>query len=330
MRFLIAGLGSIGRRHLRNLKALGQEDILLYRTYRSTLPDEELAGLPAYTDLDQALAQHPDAVIIANPSAAHMAVAVPAAAAGCHLLIEKPIAPNLNDIPELRANLQKSGTQVLVGFHFRQHPVLKQIKDLLASKKLGNPLSVQAHWGEYLPDWHPWEDYRQTYAARADLGGGVVLTLSHPFDYLRWLLGEVQAVSAQLGRISGLELSVEDHADIHLRFQAGALGSLHLDYYQRPPSHWLEIACEFGLIHWDNASAAADVYTTETKTWSRLEPPPGFERNAMFLAEMAHFIRVCQGIEPPVCGLEDGVRALELTQAVFQSADKDGCLVNLG
>jgi len=93
MKFLICGLGSIGRRHLRNLRALGQSDIILYRTHHATLPEEELAGLPVFTSLDEALAQKPDAVIISNPTAAHMSVALPASAAGmCPLHREARLA----------------------------------------------------------------------------------------------------------------------------------------------------------------------------------------------------------------------------------------------
>ncbi len=100
-----------------------------------------------------------------------MSVALPAAAAGAHLLIEKPIAPTLEEIPALAAALEANEKQVLVGFHFRQHPVLKQIKSILDSGELGRVYSAHAHW-EYLPAWHPWEDYRRSYAARKDLGGG--------------------------------------------------------------------------------------------------------------------------------------------------------------
>ncbi len=105
MRFLIAGLGSVGRRHLRNLLALGQRDIVLYRTRRSTLPDDELEGLPAETDLQAALRRRPDAVVVANPTAMHLEVAIPAARAGCHLLIEKPISHTWQRVDELRAAL---------------------------------------------------------------------------------------------------------------------------------------------------------------------------------------------------------------------------------
>ena len=327
MKVLIAGLGSIGRRHLNNLKALGVSDILLYRTKLATLPDADLAGLPVYTDLDEALAQKPDAVIVSNPSSAHLQVAIPAAEAGCNLLIEKPIASNLAEVPGLRKAVEASGAKVLVGFHFRHHPVLKQVKRLLEIGELGQVLSAKAHWGEYLPGWHPWEDYRQSYAARKDLGGGVVNTLSHPFDYMRWLLGEVDGVSALTGHISDLELDVEDNAEISLAFENGAVGTVHLDYYQRPGSHTLVINCAHGRVFWDNATGTAEVYRVADRSLEKLLPPADFERNHLFLEEMRHFLSVCQGAEQPVCTLEDGFAAQAIAQAVHASSAKQGLLV---
>jgi len=188
VKFLIGGLGSVGRRHLRNLIKLGERDILLYRTHRSTLPEAELAGFPVETDLRTALQHKPDAVIVSNPTALHMDVAIPAARAGCHLFLEKPVSHSLDGLDELDNALCEGGGRLLVGFQFRFHPGLQRLSRLLAEGVIGRPLSARACWGEYLPGWHPWEDYRQSYSARPELGGGVILTLCHPFDYLRWLL----------------------------------------------------------------------------------------------------------------------------------------------
>ncbi len=170
MKFLIAGFGSIGRRHLRNLRALGQEDILLYRSHHSTLPDDEIAGLTVETDLQAALAHRPNAVVISNPTALHLDIAVPAAEAGCAILLEKPIAHSLERVEEFRAAVQRGGARVLVGFQYRYHPTLRRAAQLLAEGAIGQPAAARAHWGEYLPNWHPWEDYRQGYAARAASG----------------------------------------------------------------------------------------------------------------------------------------------------------------
>lgn len=329
MKFLIAGLGSIGRRHLHNLITLGEKDILLFRTHQSTMPDDDLKSFPVETDLKLALAQKPDAVIISNPTSIHLDVALPASEAGCHLFLEKPISHSVESLDVLHANMLHYGKQTLVGFQFRFHPVLMQIKALLDSCEIGRPLSVHVHWGEYLPGWHPWEDYRKAYAARSDLGGGVVLTLCHPFDYLRWLIGEVDSLSAMTGSVSNLDLGVEDLAEVILSFKNGCIGSVHLDYFQRPGEHWMEITTSHGFIRWQNASGAAEVYHVSSDKWERITLPSGFERNDLFLAEMAHFLSVVQGVEKPRCSLEDGERALKIALAVYESAEKSNQLVQL-
>ncbi len=320
MKFLIAGFGSIGRRHLRNLRALGEDDILLYRSHRSTLPDDEIAGLLVETNLQAALAHQPDAVIVSNPTALHLDVAVPAAEAGCAILLEKPITHSLERVDEFRAVVQRGRAKVLVGFQFRFHPTLRRAAQLLAEGAIGQPLAARAHWGEYLPNWHPWEDFRQGYAARADLGGGVILTLCHPLDYLRLLLGDVDSLWAFTAERGGLGLPVEEAAEIGLRFQGGAIGTVHLDYLQQPPAHTLEIVGTAGTLRWNNADGALAVYRPAKQDWEMHMPPEGFERNWLFLEEMRNFIAVARGEAQPACTLEDGIRALEIAVYARESA----------
>ena len=331
MKFLIAGLGSIGRRHFRNLIALGEKDIVLLRTRKATLPDDELQGYPVETDLAQALEKHkPDAVIVANPTAMHLDVAIPAAEIGCHILLEKPVSHSLERLDILRKAAENSGSKILVGFQFRYHPTLNKARDLIRSAVLGEVLTVHAHWGEYLPQWHPWEDYRQGYAARANLGGGVILTLTHPLDYLCYLLGEVESLWSFNGHISPLGVDVEDVAEIGLRFSSGAIGGMHVNYFQRPPVHRLEIVGTEGTLRWDNALGLLHLYSMpapfgsysnqpEAPVQETFFPPDDFERNQLFIAQTRHFIQVVHGEAQPVCTFEDGVMALRLALAAYQS-----------
>ena len=322
MKILIAGFGSIGRRHLNNLRALGEKDILLYRTHHSTLSEEGLEGIPVETSIEAALANQPDAVIISNPTALHLDVAIPAAKAGCALMLEKPVSHNFARIDELQTIVEQNNIKVLVGFQFRFHPTLRQIAKWLEEGEIGKPISVNAHWGEYLPGWHPWEDYKKSYSARADLGGGVVNTLTHPIDYLHWLMGEVDDLAAMTANKSELELEVEDTAEIMLRYRSGALGTIHLDYVQRPPRHTLEIVGNCGTIVWENSTGAARLYKPEGQHWIEALPPAGFERNQLFLDEMAHFTQIVKGKESPCCTLQDGITALTITDAIYRSASE--------
>ena len=336
MKIMIAGLGSIGRRHLRNLLACGENDILLYRTHLGSLPEEELLRFPTETDLQAALSHRPDAVIISNPTALHMDIAIPAAEAGCHLLLEKPVSHSLERLEDLRTIAARTGSRILVGFQFRFHPGLRLIRQLLDNADqpqtgIGRIISVHAHWGEYLPNWHPWEDHRRGYAARPDLGGGVILTLCHPLDYLGWFLGRVTNITAFTSSL-GLNLLVEDTADIGLHFANGVVGSVHLDYVQRPSRHVLEMIGTRGTIRWDNADGAVGLSIAgkdgSPGKWQTFPAPVGFERNQMFLDQIRHFIRVCRGEIQPVCSLEDGIRALTLSLGALQSA-REQVLVSL-
>lgn len=328
MRFLIAGLGSIGRRHLRNLIALGQEDIVLFRTHRSTLPEDELQAFPCEDNLEAALAHRPDAVIVSNPTALHLSVAIPAARQGCHLFLEKPVSHNLEGIDELCRLVQQNDIQVFVGFQFRFHPGLQTVRKLLSEGAIGKPYWASAHWGEYLPGWHPWEDYRRGYSAREDLGGGVLLTLCHPLDYLSWLFGRAEAVIGVAGKIGDLELSVEDTAEVILMYERNFLATVHLDYLQQPPQHRLEVAGSQGTIRWNYAGGNVVVSWREADTQEEKTQefvlPQAFERNAMFLAEMRHFLDVIEGKSEPACTLEDGIFALRLALAAKQSSQNDG------
>lgn len=299
---LIVGFGSIGRRHLRNLRALGYKNFVLYRTNKSTLPDDEIGDIPVEYDLDKALAYKPIATIIANPTAVHMSVALAAAKDGSHLFLEKPISHSLKGVDELKSLVHEKKLIVQLGFQFRFHPLLRRIKRLLEQNKIGPIVSVQAHWGEYLPDWHKGEDYHLSYSARKELGGGVLLTLSHPFDYMRWLIGEIDSVSAIQSRSGGLKIDVEDSADVLLSFTNGATGNVHLDYLERPSSHFIHIIGQNGIIHWDNSK------------------PKNFDRNRLFIDEMRHFISCITKNEQPLCSFDDGIATLRIVLAAKQSA----------
>jgi predicted dehydrogenase len=157
-----------------------------------------------------------------------------------------------------------------------------------------------------------------------------MLTLSHTLDYLPWLLGEVDAVWAFAGKLSSnLELQVEDTAEIGLRFSSGGLGSVHLNYNQRPASHRMEIIGTHGTIQWDNADGAVHVYREGGQEWQVKSPPAGFERNDLFMAQMRHFLSVTRGEAQPVCSLRDGIMALQVALKALESA-QCGSLVNIG
>jgi len=317
MKFLIAGLGSIGRRHLQNLEALGERDITLYRTGKSTLRDLD-NDYPVYDDIHTAIKEQPDAIVISNPTALHIPVAIIAARSDIDIFIEKPLSHAFDNLQAFEVTLQNSASKVFVAYQFRFNAGLKKIKLILDQKELGNPVSFQSIWGEYLPDWHPWEDYRNSYAARKDMGGGVVLTLSHPIDYLRWFFGDVAELKAEVGKRSDLDLDCEDYAEADMTFQSGVKGKLHLDYGSKPKVHHLSIQCEQGKIEWDYSTSIVEINSLDGAVRS-IHPPADYARNQMYIDEMAHFITLCQDDIEPICSYQDGKKALDIGLGILQS-----------
>jgi predicted dehydrogenase len=284
------------------------------------LSDDEISDYPVETDIEAALRLRPDAVIVSNPTSLHLDVAIPAADIGCHLFLEKPISNSLDRVTDLQNSVNRGGGHVFVGFQYRFHPGLQKIVTLLNDGIIGTPISVRVHWGEYLPDWHPWEDYRLGYSARAELGGGVILTLCHPLDYLRWFFGEVDTLWAFSSSRSELGINVEDTAEIGLRFMSGVIGSVHLNFIQQPKVHRFEIVGSSGTIRWESVDGLVHVYTAETKEWISHPLRSHFDRNDLFIEEMKHFLDVVKGNRTPICSLQDGIKALEIALMALDSS----------
>ncbi|MBK8249821.1 MAG: Gfo/Idh/MocA family oxidoreductase [Gemmatimonadetes bacterium] len=315
-RVVVVGAGSIGQRHLRNLAELGIEAAAL-RTYRGTTGP--LVGVPSLTTWDAVDVFAPDAIIIANPTALHSEVAVRAASAGYHLLVEKPLAHDVAAAVAACRAAAHAGVVALVGYHFRHHPSLQVMRDWIRQGAIGTPVHAQVTWGEYLPGWHPGEDHLTGYSARRALGGGAVLTLSHPIDYLRWLLGEVTEVSAMVSQSTPYTLDVEDVAHLTLRFASGVLAAVTLDYAQRPAEHTLRIVGLDGTLTWDARTGVARRTGPDGEV---LEAgvAPGFQRNDLFRAELRHFAECVAGEATPACTMDDGLAAVRICVAAMRSS----------
>jgi predicted dehydrogenase len=321
VRGLLVGYGSIGRRHLKNLRDLGVDDWALVHTGRGTLAVESPPVARIYADLDEALREEaPTFAIIANPTSAHATSATACLDAGCHVLLEKPVSDSVDGLDRLAEAELSSRGAVLVGFQFRFHPALQRMRELFGRNAIGRPLHAEVFWGEYLPAWHPWEDWRSSYAAVRELGGGVHHTICHPFDYLRWLFGDAQVVRASLTTNGPLGLDVAEAADVILRFRSGATAHVRLDYWSRPQAHHVEITCTGGTIAWDFMTGGLRVWSTASGTWVTTELLSVESRNDLFMAEARHFLDIVNGGTRPVCTLEDGLAVVGLCAAIERDA----------
>ncbi len=286
-------------------------------------PQPEPLGAPARTfhALDAALAAGPDVVLVTNPTSLHVETALAAVRAGSHVFVEKPLGSAAAGVADLLAEAARSGRQVMVGYNFRFHPGLARLRELLHAGVVGRPISARAEVGEYLPAWHPWEDYRQGYSARSDLGGGAVLTLSHELDSLCWLLGRPRTVFGMVRHVSRLETDAEDVAEIALEFEGGAIATAHMDYVRRPPRRCVEVVGEEGVLRWELEENRVLVYAPSTSQWRVEQGSPTFERNDMFRAEIAHVAaRVSGDPAEPLADGYQGAAILAIALAALRSS----------
>ncbi|HSD82466.1 MAG TPA: Gfo/Idh/MocA family oxidoreductase, partial [Anaerolineae bacterium] len=272
--------------------------------------------------LEEALAAQPEAVLITNPALLHIETALTMARQGTHLFIEKPLSNTLDGIDELMELCSRSSRVLMVGYNFRFYEPLQKIQAVLSAGEIGRILSIQARVGQYLPNWRSNKDYRQGVSARKELGGGVVLELSHELDYVRWLVGEVKAVSAQAGHLSDLEIDVEDTAEIILEFENGAFGSIHMDMVDRAATRTCRIVGTDGTLTWDGPTHEVRIYSAARDAWSELHPASKIDPNTMYLAELQHFFECIREKRMPVISAADGRRVLEIALAVRQSAQE--------
>jgi predicted dehydrogenase len=208
----------------------------------------------------------------------------------------------------------------LVGCNLRFHPGLAEVKRLLDAGSVGRPIAARVEVGQYLPDWHPWEDYRRGYSARAELGGGIILDAIHEIDYIRWLLGDVSQTVCLAGKLSDLEIDTEDTAALLLGFVNGTVGEVHLDYVQRAYSRSCQIIGAEGTIHWDYAAGLVRWYSARTREWSLSTNPADWDANQMYLDEMMHFLACLAGREKPQLDAAEAAQVLRVALAAKESS----------
>ena len=319
MRALVVGLGSIGTRHINNLYRLGITDLCAYRRRNKNTPTKLLAPtVDLYDDYDKALSTSPDMVIVSNPTAYHLDTAFKAIKAGCNVYIEKPLSHILEGVDELVEISRTKCVVCMIGCQLRFDPTLIRIKEWLDGGKIGRVLTAQVDVGEYLPGWHPWEDYRDSYAASSEMGGGVILTLIHEIDYLYWFFGMPGTIYGVGGKMTPLEMDVEDTALITMAYPTGITCQLRVDYWRKPAVRRFNIVGEEGELEWDYYEGRATFRGRggEEQTHTRHE---GWDRNDMFLGAMRNFIEaVRSGVEPEI-PLEEGVDVLKIALAAKES-----------
>lgn len=323
---LVCGAGSIGRRHIDNLKVLGATP-MLWRA-RTDLVAAARAEFGIRCDSNRAtLMAEADAVVIATAPDSHVEIAREALARGLPLFIEKPLAHDRTGIEALVAEAE--GVPVEIGCQLRRHPSLCALAEALASRPDGAVLTFRACVGQRLDQWRPGTDHRFGFSADAARGGGALFELVHELDLVHWILGPLTGVQANLATVGDLGIRADDLANLTLTTRHGAIGQVQIDMLSPVYRRDFEIVCRDAIWRFDYVTGRLTRHAAEGETLVAA-PPDGFQRNDLFLGHMRHFLDRIEHRElAPLCGLEDGVAVLDYALAARTSQAGAGVMVSV-
>lgn len=326
MKFLVVGLGSMGKRRIRNLQRLKAGEIIGFDLRGDRRKEaEEKYGIKTFGDLKKAMATDPDALVISTPPDLHMKYAMIAAKNNKHFFTEASVVDEGMD--ELITLCKDKKIVVAPSCTMRFNPSVQKIKELVETSAVGKPLTFTYHSGQYLPDWHPWEDYRKFYVARKKTGAAREIV---PFElvWLTWVFGEIDEISCFKGKVSSLDVEIDDVYQIILKFKSGVLGHMLIDVVSRVPYRVFRLMGEEGVVAWDWSKKKVEVFTAKDKRWKEfLVEEGGPERGyiageKMYVDEMNRFLKAIKGEEKYPYTFEEDREILGLLHAAEKSSEK--------
>ena len=314
--YLIISLGSIGKRHLSNLKKLDKNAKIVILRHQK-INDTSNENVIEVNQMEDALRFKPTVAIIASPAVFHIEQAITLLRHNIHLFIEKPLSHNLDNINLLQHIAEEKSLIVMIGYVLRFSPILIKVRLLLEESVIGNILSTSAHYGQYLPNWRPNQDYRQTVSAKKELGGGILLEISHEFDYLRWLFGNITSVVSNVTNTNVLDMNAEDKADILIEFNQGFFGSVHINCLEKKAYRAFSINGSNGNIFCDlnNGKIKIDCNESiEVLDFTQVE-------SDIYLDELNCFLEGVKFNKRPPIGLDDGIEIVKIVEAIKRSSN---------
>jgi len=327
-RAVVIGSGSAGRRHLIALVALDPTlQVTLVRRHGSVGLDNSLATVAhdVVTSVDTVVRPFPAIGIVASPAPHHPRQIRMLLDNGAAVLTEKPLAADLRAAITLRDH-PGAQARLLVGYHLRFGDVAPAMREYLAGGIIGEPTAARLEVGQHLSAWRPQADPRDSVSARQELGGGVLLELSHELDALRYLLDtEIHSVSsATLGHDGApTDGIVETVADLRLRTTSGVDADVHLDMISDPARRRWHMTGTGGALSADLLAGTITVERHGTDPVRLSSFAPG-ERDRAEARLLGHLVDIASGDASPRCTVHDGLAALAVIDAARRCAATGG------
>jgi predicted dehydrogenase len=317
-KILVFGLGSIGIRHVQVLREFGKFEIAAYRTKKGMkkIQKDLERRIKYFYDEDEAFAWNPDFMIVSNPTNLHLEYLLKSISHNIDALIEKPVANDYNEIKLVEDKIKKRNNKIYVGFNLRFHPIVKKVKEIIDTREYGEVLKANLYVGEYLPFWHPYEDYTKSYAARKELGGGVLRTLSHEIDLGQYWFGNYERIFAKVCKISDLDIDVDDSTDIFAEMKGGMILKISMDYLNPLSEREGELFFVNGLLKYNFLNMKVeftDYANKETKTLLKID---NYDYNAQYKCQIEKFINRSN---EEICSIEEGINVLKIINKCEES-----------
>ena len=316
MKIAVLGCGSIGNRHIANLKRLGVNVIAWNRSEERAVATQAKHQIKVYRNKEELfLNEKPDACFVCTPNSFHLADAIEAGMRDCHLFIEKPISSSLEGLNQLEEIINKKNLIVQVGANLRYDFGVKSVYEYYKSGAIGKVRWAHFHGGMYLPDWHPEEDYRQMYSAKRNLGGGVVLDFIHEIDLILWFFGQYNSINGRSYSSGMLEIETDDVADI-LFYYKNLNVNLHIDYLQKPFTRGIKLIGDKGWCEWSLLEKKVSYYNQKENLLKEAHYPKNYDKNDMYLKQSEEFLNSLQYRKKPDSSSNCGIAALKAALSI--------------
>ena len=319
-RVLIIGVGSIGERHLRCFGHTNRADLAICEVNDSLRRQiaERYEVHRSYSNLNEALAESPDAAVVCTPANLHIPMSIQLAEAGVHLLIEKPLSISLAEIDRLRGLIDQQQLIAGVAYVNRLHPILNQMRDELKSLRFGQPVQLVAVSGQHFPHYRP--AYREIYyKSRATGGGAIQDALTHLINAGEWLVGPITSVAADADHKVLADVTVED--TVHVIARHGSVqASYSLNQHQAPNEGTITVVCERGTARFESHRNRWRWMTAPDEPWHD-QAQPALERDDLFVKQANMFLDALEGRVEVACSLDDGEQTLRSCLAILKAAE---------
>ncbi|OIO91326.1 MAG: hypothetical protein AUK03_11385 [Anaerolineae bacterium CG2_30_64_16] len=322
MKFLILGLGSMGKRRVRCIHALrAGESIGMDPRAGRREEAERLYGIRTVASFEEGMAADPDAVVICTPPNQHVSYGLAALKAGKPFFAEETVTLDPTALTPLIDAIAAHGLLGAPSCTMRFHPGIRYVKQALDRGEVGEPLSFTAMLVSYLPDWHPWERVEDYYVSSRLNGGGREM-VAFEMDWMEWLFGPVTAVAADVGKLSDIPADIDDTFQMLCRFASGVRGTVTVSVAYRVPVRAIELCARDGQIGWDSRTHRVMVYTAKDERWQHLMETASrdYSYDRMYIDEFGHFLQALAGEATYMRDFRDVQRLLEVVNAVEQSA----------